>query len=167
MEDNERCIHPDCIFRTTSNPTGEGQCDYLTRTGKSRIAGLPERMQLPCNCPYYEPSGKPIEATKNEDWRTRALRLYQAGATDGEIAAAVGVSRSRVQKWRYATLKKPANKDKKGPPVKIDYKRVSELYRKGYNDVRIADKLGCGQTIIFRWRTKNNLPPIRTHGRPG
>lgn len=165
MDELERCQHKDCLYRNRNNPMQTGNCDYLTLTGKSRTAGLPERLQLPCNCPRYEPKGsKPKK--EETDWRSKALRLYQNGATDGEIAETLGVTRNRVQKWRYNTIKKPPNKAPKGPKAQVDYKKMSELYRAGWNDIQIAAELGCCQVLVFRWRLKNSLPPNRRHGKP-
>ena len=32
------------------------------------------------------------------------------------------------------------------------------LYREGYSDQEIADKLGCARATIASWRTRNELP---------
>jgi hypothetical protein len=57
MTEDERCRHPDCIYRNRSDPDKSGNCNYMVIEGRSRTAGLPERLRLPANCPHYKPDG--------------------------------------------------------------------------------------------------------------
>ena len=164
MKENERCQHPDCVYRNSKDPVQTGQCNYLALTGRSRTVGLPERLKLPCFCPYYEPNGKTV-TRQEEDWRAQALKLYNAGATDGEIAEALGAPRGRVQKWRSRTLKKPPNRDRMGPETRFDWKRAKTLYKQGWDDIRIAGELECSISSVWRWRNRNGLPPNRRTGK--
>lgn len=45
------------------------------------------------------------------------------------------------------------------PATKIDYKKVSELYKKGMTDAQIAKEVGCIKGTVRKWRAKNNLKP--------
>lgn len=166
MQEHERCRHPDCVYRNRRDPVNMGRCNYLELTGRSRTAGLPEELRLPCNCPCYEGNGEPA-AQPEEDWREKALRLYEAGATDSEIAEALGFARERVGKWRRRTLKKPPNKDRRGTEPRFDWKRARELYRQGLNDLQIARELKCHASTVWQWRNKNGLPVNRRPGREG
>ena len=87
MTEDERCRHPDCIYRNRADPDKSGNCSYMIIEGRSRTARLPERLRLPVNCPFYKPDGvTPPEPEKRWDWRNEAWKLYRAGATDREIA---------------------------------------------------------------------------------
>ena len=57
MTEDERCRHPDCIYRNRSDPDKSGNCSYMIIEGRSRTARLPERLRLPVNCPFYKPDG--------------------------------------------------------------------------------------------------------------
>ena len=90
--------------------------------------------------------GRPLD-------KKQALRMFKAGASDKEIADALGVRLYTVQKWRWSnklfrTTKSYCDQD------------ICALYEKGMSDVEIANSLHCGRTTIVRWRKQNgNLPP--------
>ena len=158
MKEDERCRHPDCVYRNRSDPEKSGNCNYMVIEGRSRTAGLPERLRLPANCPHYKPDGTtPTEPTKRRNWRDEAWKLYRAGATDREIADAMGLKVTRVANMRRRAWHLPPNPDHKGPAVSIDYKRAEELARRGLNDREIAEELGCSIAAIWRWRYKRQL----------
>ena len=165
MTEEERCRHPDCIYRATrTNEKGSykgGNCNYLTMTGRSRIKGEPGRLSLPCFCTEYVPSGQPPQKQK-ADWKDKALDLYNAGATDREIAEALGVKRDSVCAWRHR-VGLPLHRDRMGPVTTIDWKRARELHRQGLNDREIAEAIGCGVNAVWRWRYKYELFP-NSHG---
>jgi len=79
-----------------------GSCDYEWITG----------CKLPCepgkNCDFNPERGpisnKPRSKTggKKATWDTKkGMELYKAGATDTEIAEAVGISRATIANWRF------------------------------------------------------------------
>jgi len=88
------CRHPDCIYRTQGENTKWWNCDYLTITRKCRTAGLSAEEAKPCNCKKYIPRSE----TK---WEKKAQAMYNAGASDEEIAEATGKSYNTVRLWRY------------------------------------------------------------------
>lgn len=154
MTEDERCRHPDCIYRA---PKGEKHgCNYLYMTGHCRTVGLPPRLQLPCNCPRYIPDGTSPTEIITRDWRDEALGLYNAGATDHEIAEALGISYDRVNRWRREKGL-PLHPARKGSA--FDWEKVEELYRHGANDIQIAQELGCSVSSVWRWRYKYELFP--------
>ena len=168
MREDERCIHPDCIYRakyaSDKGLSVAGNCNYMAMNGKSRIAGLPDRLQLPCNCPEYVPNVTDPELYKQKTWQDKALALYNAGATDREIAQACGKESQRVGEWRRK-LGLPLHPDRKGTDPRFDWKQARELYRRGYNDREIAEALGCGVSTVWRWRFKYELFPNDHGGR--
>lgn len=96
------CRHPDCIYRTRGENAKWWKCNYLAITGKCRTAGLSPEEAKPCNCKKYI-----LRSAKN--WEEKAQALYDAGATDGEIAEKLGKSYNSVRMWRYL-WKLPKNK---------------------------------------------------------
>lgn len=165
MREDERCRHPDCIYRAKDARDTKhtaGRCNYLSITGRSRIAGLPDRLQLPCNCAEYVPDGS--DPARAESWKDRAFALYHVGATDKEIAQATGISLQHVGTWRRRNGLS-LHKDKKGPEPVFDWKKAKELYRRGLNDAEIAKALGCGTSCVWRWRYKHELLPNGRAGR--
>ena len=159
MTDDERCRHPDCIYR---NQAKEGVwahgCDYLRITGKSRIKGLPDRLQLPCNCPYYTPDGtSPVEIlTRNKE--DEALALYNAGATDREIDTALGKQKGWACRWRNRQQPQlPVNRDQMGSGMRYDWDAARKLYDEGACDKEIMRLLGCSQTTVHQWRAREGL----------
>ena len=84
-----------CDFLSKS---GEATCDYISLVGASRGCPVGE------GCPYH--TGK-AEAEKHERDAAEALKMYEAGAADSEIAATIGWTLSQVRHWRQkAGLKK-------------------------------------------------------------
>lgn len=161
MKENERCKHPDCIYRATKEIQGAHgyNCNYLLMTGRCRTVGLPERLKLPCNCPRYIPDGTSPTEIITRDWRDEARSLYDAGATDHEIAEALGISYDRANRWRRSEGL-PIHPDKKGSPMQFDWQRAEDLYRHGASDCEIARQLGCSVSSVWRWRYKYELFPV-------
>lgn len=159
MKASERCKHPDCIYRNHNNVNANGRCNYSGLTGHSRIAGLPPKLQLPCNCPRYVPDLTKPQPKPAADWQEQAMQLYNAGATDREIADRVGISLSKTQKWRCYQLRRPANNPKRGKPQQYDWQRGEELYMQGLSDRAIGRELGCSGVSVARWRDRRGLPP--------
>lgn len=92
-------------------------------------------------------------------WDTgKGRALWAAGASDDEIAAACGISRSAVasyrrRKWGYINEK---TKRKKVPrPVTWDTAVGLELYRAGKTDTEIAQRVGVGAQAVARYRRKH------------
>lgn len=160
MKETERCRRMDCVYRNPNYPQQAWRCNYESVTGRARIAGYKGKKTLPCNCPRYESDGSlpaPVE-----DWKATALGMWEEGRTDREIADATGQPMAKVTRWRNR-LKLEVHPDRKGPPPQFDWKKALTLYRRGYNDKEIAQKLGCGVSTVWRWRFKYELFP-QDHG---
>ncbi len=164
MSEATRCIRPDCIYRCHS-ASGRNQCDYLTITGKSRIKGLPPKLQLPCNCPRYEPDGTEQAPVVWDDWRERALALYLDGATDRQIEAELRLKKGAVCAWRHRN-RLPLHPDTRGSGEKYDWKRARALYDAGACDVEIMQAIGCSQGAVVSWRSRNRLAVNPRRDRP-
>ncbi len=158
MTEETHCVHPECIYRAAGHGTA-GACDYLTVTGKSRIKGLPPKLQLPCNCPYYIPDGteREREPEKEKSWQEKAAALHRAGATDREIAAALDLKKDTVRVWRYRHGL-PVNRDRMGDGEHFDWTKARELYDEGACDTEIMELLGCSRSTVYKWRDREGLP---------
>lgn len=78
--------------------SGEASCDYISYTGISRGCPVGE------GCPYH--TGK-ADAERRKHEEGEALKMFEAGAADSEIAATIGWTLSQVRHWRQkAGLKK-------------------------------------------------------------
>ena len=159
MTDDERCRHPDCVYRNRTNVYSQGQCAYLEMTGHSRIAGLPERLQLPCNCPRYISDGtSPVELI-TRSIHDEAMALYRVGATDREMEEALGRRRGWACRWRHSVEPPlPVNRDQMGGGMRYDWEVARRLYDEGACDQEIMELLGCTQTTVYNWRAREGLP---------
>lgn len=92
-------------------------------------------------------------------WDTeKGKALWAAGASDDEIAAACGISRSaaasyRRRKWGYINEKKERKITPR--PVTWDTALGLELYRAGKTDQEIALRVGVGAQAVARYRRKH------------
>ena len=157
MTEKERCQHRDCFY-LDKGYYGTRICNYMEITGKSRIAGLPPRLQLPCNCPYYLPNGDPVKAGEAPDEKETAYKLYLAGATDREIDTALGWKSGRACTWRRRNSLpvNPEGRDGKKPVY--DWEAARRAYDEGASDGEIVALLGCTRGTVYYWRQKNRLP---------
>lgn len=140
-----------------------GNCDYLEVMGKRR----------PC------PGGKGCTVKRNDPppgyedmvrWNVEyAKRLYERGASDSEIAKAVGASIAELKSYRKRKWG-PANfKIGEGPSAKWDTRKGLELYLKGLPDAEIAREIGIPTKTLsgyraYHWGAKN--PTTGSGGRP-
>ena len=166
---------PDCRFRDS-----QGYCDYRQIMGRCR--SLIEGAEHPgpdCSC--YEPlDGRPKPrdtlrlarreptgyvrrptARQSLEADPKVLEMYQAGATDGEIADATGWSKRTVCKWRQGNGL-PGNR--KGVSLTQRETEVIRLYDLGHSDPEIAGAIGCSTYAVFHWRHRTGRQANR---RPG
>lgn len=131
------CERRKCIYRGT-----HGNCDYLSKTGKSRLRQIAQAIQMPTNsqevydiaegkvCPFYRKRGedeKPLQAVLAE--------------------------------MRFKAAERKAKKDRKFVPklTPEEEKKISIWYRRGLSDTNIADKLHIPFYKVSFWRQKNKL----------
>lgn len=135
-------------------------CDYMMLTGHSRISQIkdPKARGDFTRCPVYkrgkrarqrniEPDARPAKY----DW-SLGRRLYKEGASDQEIADALGCEKKTVQQWR-GRYHLPAKKQ-----IRFDWNLGRKLYNAGALDREIAEVLGCAYKTVVWWRCRNHLP---------
>lgn len=102
------CWRRKCRYWRDPGRYGMNSCDYMTITGKSRIAQIPDRRLRRdfAHCPLYDdtrPEPKPKPPAERDrvlyDWE-RGRALYDAGYTDREISETLGCTREAVKWWR-------------------------------------------------------------------
>lgn len=105
---SDYCTRKSCRYWADHRYNTANSCDYLMLTGKSRIAQIPDKaMRRNFDaCPCYERGKKdrtrpllPFEMQTTYNW-SLGRKLYNAGASDRKIAAALGCSRAAVRYWR-------------------------------------------------------------------
>lgn len=89
-----------CTYRANDNTS----CDYFFITGHTRMAQPPEKCTFykrgeRCETPKEPQAPASLRANRVYDL-DRAKRMWKAGATDREIAKAIGCSRGHVTCWR-------------------------------------------------------------------
>ena len=157
----------------------DGSCNYLNHDEGRSARGCPPGP----DCIRYEPAegyrAKPVRppqpkpepkgyvkrptAAESLEKNPEVLAMYQAGATDQEIADATGWSRRTVAKWRQSGGL-PGNR--KHNPIKDREAEVAWLYDQGLSDNKIARTIGCTHVAVFHWRTRTGRPPNGQPGRP-
>lgn len=178
------CKHPDCRYRNKE----EGRlgyafkCNYLSITGRSRIAQLPEELRDPAKCPLYDPGPKehrrekiiiehkqtststaanrvkPIQDHKPnpaplKPWQEEALKLHSQGLNNGEIVAALGVKQTTLAQF----LTRRGLKRNKTIRVFIDWEQGKRLWESGATDKEVAEALGCGISTANHFRKKHGI----------
>lgn len=87
----------------------------------------------------------------------------EAGATDQEIAEAVGATKTAVRRWRQHR-QMSCNQGPRGARRTWDTARARELWALGYMDREIGEAVGVGKKAIQHWRGVEGLP---ANGRAG
>lgn len=120
-ERRHECKRRNCQYHAPA--WSNNGCDYASITGKTRAGQLPPDQRDPARCPLYKPGRRTRGtltslqlkgSTPNKDrqpahsnsggktkydWE-RARKLYGDGATDRQIAAALGCNPHAVYNWR-------------------------------------------------------------------
>ena len=178
MSDGFRCPHPkDCKYSTagTRNADKWG-CQYSDVTGRTKHRRN-ERYDIR-QCKYYEPGPKvklitpplsmlprPVKPEENArlhrgpqyDWEKEAVPLWEKGATDAEVAEALGCSLHYAGKMRLR-LGLPCRRERSRRFEKQDGLLAGEMYKAGLNDEQISAALGFAPPCIRNWRKEQNLP---------
>lgn len=114
------------------------------------------------------------ERRRADTERKRAARekarmdLYKEGYSDAEIAARLGYAPDTIADWRkrnhllahYSAGGHPVSKEAKALVERRgcgEHAQRMALYKQGYSDQEIADKLGCARATIASWRSRNKL----------
>jgi len=82
-----------------------------------------------------------------------ALKLYNAGYNDTEIAKEMGVYKGKIRMWRlYCGLKTVYKYNRK-----MDEAEALRLYDLGYTDAEIAKELEVAVCTVYKWRLEEWL----------
>lgn len=94
----------------------------------------------------------------------RMRELYEQGMSDGKIAREMGlVDQSLVRKWRdrYGI---PAHGNQKRVP-KFNPEHAMIMYQDGDSDRQIAEAMGVDRSMVYQWRKKEGLKPMKEEQR--
>ena len=136
------CERKKCIYMSEHTL---GICDYLSKTGHSRIAQIAKELQLPSNseevltiaqgkmCPFYAKRGedeKPLQSVLAET-RFRVVRKKKDQKEKKKFVPKVSEAEAReIEKW----------------------------YKRGLSDTQIAIKANTQYYKVAQWRKERNLP---------
>lgn len=98
----------------------------------------------------------------------RGKEMFEAGATDEEIAEAFGVRPYRVAEWRSQNglaRTRGGDRTKGGFLPPIDELRAMDLYREGYDDLAMSEALGVTVRRVQNWRLRMGLKRVKGHSK--
>lgn len=159
-------------------------CDYAGHTGKSRVKQVysmlrvdhmtPEAEQLLSgyNCIFYSEGARlalPREQiclrgsrptrqkrrTKptSYDW-DKVAELWEQGARQVDIMAALGCSKGAVEAWQRRTGRTARRRFNN---YKFDWERARVLWESGMKMDEICTELGCGKTALYEFTKREGL----------
>lgn len=104
------------------------------------------------------PAPAPAPEKKEEpsfDW-DKAREMFASGASDKEIAQALGCSAWRVGKWRSAEnlIRKSGNPRR----CRIPESEARAMIAAGKTDTEVAEAFGMTRAAIASWRRRNGIP---------
>ena len=88
-----------CIHMARVNGHGAYYCNYLGNTGVSRVK-IRAFAGANGGCPVRQEGEKVDRRRMEPSTHAVRMRMYEAGMTDSEIAAAQGVAPSTIANWR-------------------------------------------------------------------
>lgn len=98
----------------------------------------------------------------------RGRAMFEAGATDEEIAEAFGVRPYRVAEWRSQnglTRTRGGDRTKCSFLPPIDELRAMDLYHEGYDDLAMSEALGVTVRRVQNWRLRMGLKRVKGHSK--
>lgn len=150
-----KCLHEDsqgyCAYRDHVGhgrgcPPGPDCACYEPLDGRQKPRDIPRPARRETAGYTHRPT-----AARSLEKDPKVLEMYQAGATDQEIADATGWSRRTVSKWRQSGGL-PGNR--KHNPIKDREAEVARLYDQGCSDNKIARTIGCSAKAVWDWRQR-------------
>lgn len=94
--------------------------------------------------------------------KEKALKLYNEGKNDSQIASELGATHTGIRHWRIKNNLPPNTSSK----PKADYKKMMDLYSTGLSDRDIANLMGINSMTVYQWRKSNKLKPNVKSGWP-
>lgn len=103
---------------------------------------------------------------KGPDWRPKVAPLHADGMCDGEIARALGVSRTSVCQERQRQGLRP-HQPKNIKPRPLDWeKRLRGMHARGWSDAKIGRALEMDKSWVRERRNELGLPKNCQQGAP-
>lgn len=135
------CERKKCIYMSGHTL---GICDYLSKTGHSKVAQIAKTLQLPSDseevltiaqgkmCPFYRKRGeseKPLQSVLAETKFRTVLKKKKKGETKKFVPKVSEAEAREIKKW----------------------------YARGLSDRHIADRINVPEYKVRAWRDKNKL----------
>ncbi len=103
-----------------------------------------------------------LEANKknykiSKEKEEKILYYYNQELSDRKIAYKIGISATTIRNYRYVN-DLPSHYPSNNFLEPKEHKKRLKLYNQGFNDRKIAEKVGLSRVGITNWRKRNNLP---------
>lgn len=155
----QRRMHRRCIQPEPCDYYLGGNCEYMAIMGHRRPCKPGDACTVKrVGHPLPRPAGLSAPPSRRADWYAQAESLYRQGRNDGEIAAAVGRSRSAIGQWRRRNALAPNAERGFCNQKPLNLPRLETLYKQGYSDPKIAAAVGCSVRSVFDWRKRTGRP---------
>lgn len=142
----------DCKYRAEKDGLRDGCCDYMLRTGKSRLRQIAEREGVDSRKLV-----KDKKLSKKLEGKNCLFFVPREGAV---FRARPGVRDPAPYHYEEKNLSKMSPM-----PVKMDRQKARELYEQGKIDREIAAATGVSPRTVTAWRRRHGLPPNGGHGK--
>ena len=180
----------ECLYSADGIYNAPYRCNYATLTGHCRIKVVRRKgpdgtwrqvktVETPEECSYFAPPRREHQKRKLQreakkpgtkcraprwDW-DKARKLWTAGASDQEIAKALGCGKPAVCLWRRKNGLRSNVRQGGWNRKQYDWELARKLYDEGRNTAQIAEALGCSKNAVYDWMDGEGLVrPSRQKG---
>ena len=89
--------------------------------------------------------------------KDEAVKLWNNGLLDTEIAEHFNCSEVAIKKWRKLNYLESNLAIARGKKSLINHERITKLWENGLKDSEIAKELKCSTVIIWKFRKENGM----------
>ena len=89
--------------------------------------------------------------------KDEAVKLWNNGLLDAEIAERLKCSKTTIQQWRQRNYLESNFVIARGKKSLINHERITKLWENGLKDSEIAKELKCSTIIIWKFREENGM----------